>query len=68
MTVKETISLLKTAKKIVLGYGANAISFDKDDILSMEAFGDFRVDEIRGEGEGYYEVNILMRPIRKGDE
>lgn len=67
MTVKDAVKVLKTAKKIVLGYGANAVSFDKDDPLVMDAYGSYMVDEIKCEGDGYYEVNIVMRPVRVGD-
>lgn len=67
MTVKEVVKVLKTAKKIVLGYGANAVPFDKDDMLMMDAFSDYIVEEIRCEGEGYYEVNVAMRPMKAGE-
>lgn len=66
MTVKEAVAVLKTAKKIVLGYGANAVPFEKDDLLMMEAYGMFAVDGIHCEGDGYYEINIMMRPVREG--
>ena len=66
MTVKEVVRALKTAKKIVLGYGDNAVPFNKDDSLMMDAYGDYLVDEIRGDEDGYYEVSIAMRPIKAG--
>lgn len=66
MTVKEAVAVLKTAKKIVLGYGDNAVPFEKDDPLVMEAYGVFIVDKIHCEGDGYYEINIAMRPVREG--
>lgn len=65
MTVKEVIKVLKTAKKIVLGYGSNAVPFDPNDRLMMDAYGCYIVDEIMGDGEGYYEVSIAMRPIKE---
>lgn len=67
MTVKDAVKVLKTATKIVLGYGANAVAFDKNDPLTMDAYGSYMVDEIKCEGDGYYEVNIVMRPVRVGD-
>ena len=67
MTVKEVCGVLKTATKIVLGYGANAVSFDANDMLMMDAYGRYVVDEIRSDGEGYYEVNIKMYPVKEGD-
>lgn len=66
MTVKEVVSVLKDAKKIALGYGANAVPFDKDDLLMMDAYGNYIVDEIQGSGDGYYEVNVAMRPMKAG--
>ncbi len=66
MTVKEAASVLKSAKTIALGYGANAITFDKDDPLMMDAYGMYAVDEIRCEGDGYYEVNIKMNFVKEG--
>lgn len=68
MTVKDAVRVLKSAKKIVLGYGANAIPFDKDDPLVLEAYGSFVVDEIRGEENFYYEIDIAMRPVKEGGE
>jgi hypothetical protein len=67
MTVKEAVNVLKRAKKIVLGYGANAVPFDKDDALMMDAYGSYLVDEIRADDGAYYEINICMRPVRGGE-
>lgn len=64
MTVREVVKVLKTAKKIVLGYGANAVPFDQNDALMMDAFGNYIVDEIRAEDDGYYEVNIAVQPLK----
>lgn len=66
MTVREVCAVLKTAKKIMLGYGGNAVSFDKDDLLMMDAYGGYIVDEIRVDADGYYEVNIAMNFIKEG--
>lgn len=63
MIVKEVVRLLKTAKSISLGYGDNAVKFNPNDALAVEAYGDFVVDEIRCE-DGHYEVNIAMRPVK----
>lgn len=66
MTVKDAVNVLKTAEKIVLGYGANVVPFDKEDFLVMDAYGNYIVDEIRTDDGKYYEVNIAMRPIKAG--
>lgn len=67
ITVKDAVAVLKSANKIVLGYGANAVSFDTGDPLVLDAYGDFLVDDIKGFNEGYYELNIVMRPVRVGE-
>ncbi len=67
MTVKEVVAALKSAKTIVLGYGANAVPFNKDDMLVMDAYGGYIVDEIKALEGDYYEVNIAMRPVKAGD-
>ena len=66
MTVREVIGLLKTAKTIMLGYGASVVPFDKNDMLQMAAYGDYTVDSIIGRGDDYYEVSVLMRPFKEG--
>lgn len=68
MTVRETVSALRHAERIALGYGANAIHFDPKDPLAMDAYGDYVVDEITTDDGKYYEVNIAVRPIRQGNE
>ena len=69
MTVKEACSVLKHAKTIALGWGERAIEFDKDNLLMMEAYGNFVVDSICAVGEeadAYYEVNIAVYPVKAG--
>lgn len=66
MTVNDAIKVLKSAQNISLGYGDSIIPFDKDNPISLSAFGDYIVDEIRG-GEGdYYEISIAMQPVKAG--
>lgn len=65
MTVKEVVAALKTAEKIVLGYGANALDFDKNNPLALDAYGDYIVDEIQTDDGKYYEVNVAVRPLRQ---
>ncbi len=67
MTVKEVVAALKSAKTIVLGYGANSVPFSKDDMLMMDAYGGYIVDEIKAFEDDYYEINIAMRPIKAGE-
>ncbi len=67
MTVKEVVSVLKTAKTISIGYGANAVPFDKDDPLVLDAYGNYVVESVCAPDEDYYEINICMRPIKAGE-
>lgn len=67
MTVKEAISVLKSAKTISLDYADNTIPFDKDNPLSLDAFGNYVVAEVRGLEDDYYEITIAMRPVRDGE-
>jgi hypothetical protein len=67
MTVKEAVRVLKSAKTISLCYGDNVVPFDKDNPLSLDAFGMYVVDEIRGMEDDYYEISIAMRPVKEGD-
>lgn len=67
MTVKEAISVLTSAKTISLGYGDNIVPFDKDNPLSLDAFGRYVVSEIRGMEDDYYEISIAMRPVKEGE-
>lgn len=65
MTVRDAVKVLKTAKEIKLGYGENAITFDKNDPLMIDAYGDYVVDEICGDSACFYEIGIAMRPVKE---
>jgi len=69
MTVKEVCKVLKDAKNIMIGYGTNAFTFNKDDALMLDAYGSYLVDEISSGGECcsecYYEITIAVKPIKE---
>jgi hypothetical protein len=65
MNVKQAVSVLKRAKKINLCWNGNAIPFDKDDLLMMDAYGAYLVDEIAA-NDDIYEINIALRPVKGG--
>lgn len=65
MNVREAVKVLKRAKEIKIGWNGNAIDFDKDDLLMMDAYGGYTVDEIAA-CEEVYEINIAMRPVKEG--
>ena len=65
MSVKEVISLLKSARKFTITYGENYAEFFSDDPMMIEAFGKYEVDYIRAleDAFGHYEIGIAMRPV-----
>lgn len=65
-TVREVCGLLKESQKIVIGYGEGAVPLDKNDMLMMAAYGDFMVQSIIGDADGYFEINVLMQPVKGG--
>ena len=67
MTVKEAISVLKDAKQIVLGYGSDSIPFNMHNPISLDAFGSYVVEKINCDADEYYEINILMQPVKVGE-
>ena len=66
MTVREAISVLKEPKTIVLGYASDSIPFNVHNPVCTDAFGDYVVESIWGDADDYYEINILMKPVRAG--
>lgn len=67
ITVKDAVEVLKTAKTIALGYASSAIPFSADDPLMMDAYGSYLVDDIKCCGNDYYEVSVVLRPVKVGD-
>ena len=66
MNVREVCGLLKKAKEIKLAYNDNVVQFYVDDVLMMDAYGRYAVDEIRSSGEDEYEISLALRPIKEG--
>lgn len=64
MNVKDAVKVLKRAKEIRICWNGNAIPFDKDDLLMMDAYGRYVVDEIAANGD-IYEINIAMKPVKE---
>lgn len=65
MNVRQAVSVLKKAKQIMLAWCGNSIPFDKDDLLMMDAYGNYIVDEIVAT-DGIYEINIAVHPVKEG--
>ena len=65
MNVREAVSVLKKAKQIMLAWCGNSIPFDKDDLLMMDAYGKYIVDEIAAHDD-IYEITIAVQPVKEG--
>lgn len=70
MTVKEAVKVLKRATKIELVWAGDALDFNKDNALMMEAYGNYVVDEITTgygtEDDEIYEISVAMQPMKAG--
>ena len=68
MTVKEAISVLKSAKEIRLSWNGTSLPINREDRLQMDAFGNYVVDEISvwPELDSVYEIVIAMTPVKVG--
>ena len=66
MNVREAARLLKRAKEVKIVWNGNAVDLDKDDMLMMDAYGNYAVDEIATIEEGCVELIIAMRPVKEG--
>lgn len=66
MTVKDAVKVLKQAKKITIGYGANVIPCNVQDLLVLDAFGDYKVESIIAVDEYEYEIDLAISPVKEG--
>ena len=66
MTVKEAVSVLKSAKEIRISCNGTTFPLWKNDPLQMDAFGKYVVDEIlaMNDPEDHFELVIAMTPVR----
>lgn len=67
MTVKDAVKVLKMAKKITIGYGANVIPCNVQDPLVLSAFGDYAVESICcvcSDAEEY-EIDLAIAPVKE---
>lgn len=65
MTVKDAVKVLKSAKKITIGYGANVIPCNVQDSLVLDAFGDYVVESICGVTDDEYEIDLAIAPVKE---
>lgn len=66
MTVKEAVTVLKVAQKLVLCWDGSSYPLERTNALMMDAYGNYVVDNIQTIGDEQYEINIAMRPVKEG--
>lgn len=66
MTVKQVVSILKAAKKILLCWDGSSYPLERTNALMMDAYGSYVADNIQTIGDEMYEINIAMKPIKEG--
>lgn len=66
MTVKEAVTVLKAAQKLVLCWDGSSYPLERTNALMMDAYGNYVVDNIQTIGDEQYEINIAMRPVKEG--
>ena len=72
ITVKEAVGLLKEPTKVSLLWDGYIYEIDTDNVLAMDAYGEYLVRKIgvgyaAKEGENNYELMIAVRPIKSGE-
>lgn len=65
MTIRETIGLLKDAKKVIITWNGNQQNIDIFDSVILEAFGNYLIDGIYAVEEDVFEISLAVKPIRK---
>lgn len=65
MTVREAVKVLKAAKKITIGYGANIIPCNVQDPLVLDAFGSYVVESICAVMDDEYEIDLALAPVKE---
>lgn len=65
MTVREAVSVLKSAKAISLFWGEDCIPFDTKNDLLMDAFGSYKVAEIEHVENDRFTLVISARPAKE---
>lgn len=64
VTVREALRLIPRMKEARLCWDGIVHRIDINDPLMLEAFGDYLVQEIVPCGNGEFEFNLAMRPIK----
>lgn len=64
ITVREAVKLLSTAQKIVIGYNDQGVTFDAEDELMLDGYGDYLISRITYIEDNSYDLTLAMRPIK----
>ena len=66
MTVANVIHILRDVKKVKLAWNGNSSILDVHDPITMDAFGDYLVAGVYSTAEDEFEIELAVRPIKKG--
>ena len=69
ITVKQLLPLLRNAKEIYLDWNGFVRKIDRNDVLDIDAYGDYAVDSIfpRSNKEGF-ELCIMQKPVKSVED
>ena len=67
MTVSDVVKVLKDVKSVSLSWNGSLHELDLQDPIMIDAFGDNLVAGIYANGDGRFEINIAVRPLKKGE-
>jgi hypothetical protein len=67
MTVSEVVKVLKNAKSIRLSWNGTLHEFDLYDSVIIDAFGSNIVAALYANGEDQFEIELAVRPLKRGD-
>lgn len=76
MKVREAVSVVaKAAQTVYLAWDSLTTELASDDLVMLEAFGDYLVDRIvayncdekKGGLANTYEIHLVTRPVKEGD-
>lgn len=66
MTIREIVGLLKNVEKVEIAWNGNLQCVDIYDPIVMDAFGDYLVGGVWACGDGRFEIEVAIKPLKKG--
>ncbi len=65
MTVAEAVAVLTRAEKIYIGWDMTSKELDRENVLDMDAYGQYQVDRIDNYFDaGKFELVLAARPVK----